>query len=80
MRLDQDEELGLSGITNEEEKKLARKMLVVSFWCIQNHPSDRPSMTNVVEMLEGKLRLCKCLQSPSYIPPQEHQHQDQQLI
>ena len=40
---------------NEEEKILARKMIIVSLWCIQTHPSNRPAMTKVVEMLEGSL-------------------------
>ncbi|KAK3218288.1 hypothetical protein Dsin_012258 [Dipteronia sinensis] len=45
----------------EEEKELAKKMVLVSLWCIQTFPSDRPSMTKVVEMLEGGL---ECIQVP----------------
>ncbi|KAK2652300.1 hypothetical protein Ddye_012156 [Dipteronia dyeriana] len=40
------------GVVIEEEMELARKMVLVSMWCIQTIPSDRPSMTRVVEMLE----------------------------
>ncbi|KAH0671082.1 hypothetical protein KY289_025575 [Solanum tuberosum] len=54
-RLELDEELQLIGIMNEEEKECARKMVMVSLWCIQTDPSNRPSMSKVVEMLEGKL-------------------------
>ncbi|PIA35993.1 hypothetical protein AQUCO_03400114v1 [Aquilegia coerulea] len=31
----------------------AKKMIIVALWCIQTHPTNRPSMTKVVEMLEG---------------------------
>ncbi|XP_019256791.1 PREDICTED: LEAF RUST 10 DISEASE-RESISTANCE LOCUS RECEPTOR-LIKE PROTEIN KINASE-like 2.1 isoform X2 [Nicotiana attenuata] len=52
-RIELDEELQLIGITNEEEKECARKMVIMSLWCIQTDPSNRPSMSKVVEMLEG---------------------------
>lgn len=54
-RIELDEELQLIGIMNEEEKECARKMVIVSLWCIQTGPANRPSMTKVVEMLEGDL-------------------------
>ncbi|CAO2178698.1 unnamed protein product [Urochloa humidicola] len=38
---------------NGETTELVRKMIVVGLWCIQVIPTDRPSMTRVVEMLEG---------------------------
>ncbi|KAL0431327.1 UNVERIFIED_CONTAM: LEAF RUST 10 DISEASE-RESISTANCE LOCUS RECEPTOR-LIKE PROTEIN KINASE-like 2.1 [Sesamum radiatum] len=39
-----------------EEEETRRKMFLVGFWCIQTNPSDRPSMSKVVEMLEGSLQ------------------------
>jgi serine/threonine protein kinase len=36
-----------------ETTELVRKMIVVGLWCIQVIPNDRPTMTRVVEMLEG---------------------------
>ncbi|PWA53290.1 protein kinase-like domain, Concanavalin A-like lectin/glucanase domain protein [Artemisia annua] len=47
--------LGLRGILNEEDKERVIKMVLVSFWCIQSDPSSRPSMSKVLEMLEGNL-------------------------
>ncbi|KAD2805736.1 hypothetical protein E3N88_39113 [Mikania micrantha] len=41
------------GVKTEGEVELARKMMMVGLWCIQYHPSDRPSIDKVVEMLEG---------------------------
>ncbi|KAM3269621.1 rust resistance kinase Lr10-like precursor [Capsicum chacoense] len=54
-RIELDEDLQLVGIMNEEENECARKMVIASLWCIQTDPSNRPSMSKVVEMLEGKL-------------------------
>ena len=42
-------------ITNEGEE-MEQKMILVSLWCIQTIPTDRPSMTKVVGMLEGSLQ------------------------
>ncbi|KAG2709670.1 hypothetical protein I3760_05G251700 [Carya illinoinensis] len=48
-----------NGITiengTEEEKKIAKLMIIVALWCIQMKPNDRPSMNKVVEMLEGSI-------------------------
>jgi serine/threonine protein kinase len=54
-RLEQDEDLGLHGLMNEEDHEHARKMIIVSLWCIQTNPSSRPPMSRVVSMLEGSL-------------------------
>ncbi|KAM0062914.1 putative glycerophosphodiester phosphodiesterase, protein kinase RLK-Pelle-LRK10L-2 family [Helianthus debilis subsp. tardiflorus] len=50
-------DLGDYRVTTEEEEELARKMMIVSLWCIQSNPSDRPSISKVVEMLEGSFEL-----------------------
>ncbi|KAI3432991.1 uncharacterized protein J3R85_007424 [Psidium guajava] len=71
--LDPDKGLQLDGITTEEEEEKARKMIIVSIWCIQINPSDRPSMSKAIEMLEGSLELLpippkRSLSSPSASP------------
>ncbi|KAK3165127.1 hypothetical protein QOZ80_1AG0029230 [Eleusine coracana subsp. coracana] len=38
---------------NGETTELVRKLIVVGLWCIQLNPTHRPTMTRVVEMLEG---------------------------
>ncbi|XP_041009954.1 rust resistance kinase Lr10-like isoform X2 [Juglans microcarpa x Juglans regia] len=48
--------------TKEEDKKIGKNMIIVALWCIQMNPNTRPSMTKVVEMLEGEV---DCLQMPS---------------
>ncbi|XP_009357151.1 rust resistance kinase Lr10 isoform X1 [Pyrus x bretschneideri] len=54
-RLELDEELGLQNVMNEEDKVRARKMIIVSLWCIQTDPSNRPTMREVIDMLEGSV-------------------------
>nr|XP_028951460.1 PR5-like receptor kinase [Malus domestica] len=54
-RLELDEELGVQNVMNEEDKVRARKMIIVSLWCIQTDPSNRPAMREVIDMLEGSV-------------------------
>ncbi|BFG33488.1 hypothetical protein CerSpe_197620 [Prunus speciosa] len=35
------------------DKKNLEKSVMVAIWCIQEEPSDRPTMRKVVQMLEG---------------------------
>ncbi|XP_052171574.1 LEAF RUST 10 DISEASE-RESISTANCE LOCUS RECEPTOR-LIKE PROTEIN KINASE-like 2.1 isoform X3 [Diospyros lotus] len=53
---------------NEEEKVLVNKMMLVALWCIQMKPIDRPSMSKVVEMLEGCVELIPMPPKPSLCP------------
>ncbi|XXG45373.1 hypothetical protein AAC387_Pa02g0474 [Persea americana] len=46
----------LIGILEEEEREIARKMVLVGLWCIQTNPTNRPSISKVVEMLEGSVQ------------------------
>lgn len=48
--------------TSKDDGEVVRKMIVVGLWCVQVMPIDRPSMSQVVEMLESDL---KDLQLPS---------------
>ncbi|KAB1205557.1 hypothetical protein CJ030_MR7G000894 [Morella rubra] len=68
-RLELDEELGLLGIMDEKDEENARKMIIVSLWCIQTNPSSRPSMSNVVDMLEGALDSLQILPKPFLSSP-----------
>ncbi|KAF8030623.1 hypothetical protein BT93_E2916 [Corymbia citriodora subsp. variegata] len=51
--LESGKDLKLPMNVTKEEEVLARKMIIVSLWCIQTSPSDRPSIGKVIEMLEG---------------------------
>uniref|UniRef100_UPI0005CA9F16 glycerophosphodiester phosphodiesterase protein kinase domain-containing GDPDL2-like n=1 Tax=Fragaria vesca subsp. vesca TaxID=101020 RepID=UPI0005CA9F16 len=74
-RLELDQELGLQRIMNEEDKVRARKMIIVSLWCIQTDPSKRPSMKQVIEMLEGSVESLQIPPKP-YLssPPKSPAH------
>ncbi|XP_009348231.3 LEAF RUST 10 DISEASE-RESISTANCE LOCUS RECEPTOR-LIKE PROTEIN KINASE-like 2.1 isoform X1 [Pyrus x bretschneideri] len=54
-QLEMGSSLGLPNGVTEEENELARKMILVGLWCIQTKPSDRPSMSRVIEMLQGSI-------------------------
>ncbi|PIN26094.1 Serine/threonine protein kinase [Handroanthus impetiginosus] len=71
-QLEMDDKNGvLEGIMNEDESQyLKRKMIIVGLWCIQTDPKDRPSMSRVVEMLEGKLESLKLPPKPYLSSPQ----------
>ncbi|XVF71603.1 hypothetical protein PTKIN_Ptkin12aG0051900 [Pterospermum kingtungense] len=55
-QLDQGMTSSIDGVTAEEEEEITRRLIVVSLWCIQTNPIDRPSMTKVLEMLQGSLQ------------------------
>ncbi|KAG2710703.1 hypothetical protein I3760_04G040800 [Carya illinoinensis] len=58
------------GITSRpEEEDMLQKMIVVSLWCIQTNPSERPSMGKVIEMLEGTLQSLQLPPKPSVNSP-----------
>ncbi|KAE8678123.1 PR5-like receptor kinase [Hibiscus syriacus] len=46
----------------EVDEKIARKLIMVAFWCIQMNPTNRPSMSKVLEMLENEVE-------PLELPP-----------
>ncbi|KAL6146852.1 hypothetical protein ACLB2K_057529 [Fragaria x ananassa] len=54
----------------ENDTKIAKKMTMVALWCIQLMPVDRPSMTKVLEMLEGEDQVLQMPPKPFYCPQQ----------
>lgn len=68
-QIEREYDFQLDGVVTEEEKEMAEKMILVSLWCIQTHPSDRPSMTKVVEMLEGCIENLQIPPKPSLSSP-----------
>ncbi|XP_039687653.1 LEAF RUST 10 DISEASE-RESISTANCEUS RECEPTOR-LIKE PROTEIN KINASE-like 2.1 [Medicago truncatula] len=52
----------------EDEKKIVKKMIIVALWCIQLTPDDRPSMSKVVEMLEGDVESLEMPLKPTLYP------------
>ncbi|XP_054785506.1 LEAF RUST 10 DISEASE-RESISTANCE LOCUS RECEPTOR-LIKE PROTEIN KINASE-like 2.8 isoform X2 [Prosopis cineraria] len=53
----------------EDENEVVWKMKLVSLWCIQINPLDRPAMSKVVEMLEGSLQSLSIPPKPTLQSP-----------
>ncbi|KAK4607918.1 hypothetical protein RGQ29_001652 [Quercus rubra] len=68
-RLELGKELGLLGLLEEVDQESVRKMIIVSLWCIQFDPLNRPSMSRVVEMLKGSLEPLKIPPKPFLCSP-----------
>jgi hypothetical protein len=49
---------------------IVRKMAIVGLWCIQTLPANRPSMSEVIEMLEKNLDELEVPQKPYLSSPQ----------
>ena len=69
-QFNEDKDIEMEDVT-EEEKNVAKKMFIVALWCIQLKPCDRPSMSKVVEMLEGELENLEMPPKPSLYPHEE---------
>ncbi|CAI9262301.1 unnamed protein product [Lactuca saligna] len=63
------EEFVLDGIISVEENDYARKMTIVGLWCIQTDPKQRPSINEVIEMLEGSLQALAIPPKPFFSSP-----------
>lgn len=68
-QLEVEQGTALQGIMNDEENKMQRKIILVGLWCIQNFPSNRPSMNKVIEMLEGSLEALQMPPKPDLSSP-----------
>ncbi|KAK9942468.1 hypothetical protein M0R45_008133 [Rubus argutus] len=69
LELEKDE--SIYGHISQEENKITRKLILISLGCIQTIPSDRPSMSRVVEMLEGPLHSLPIPPKPLLSQPSE---------
>ncbi|XP_057736050.1 LEAF RUST 10 DISEASE-RESISTANCE LOCUS RECEPTOR-LIKE PROTEIN KINASE-like 2.7 [Arachis stenosperma] len=69
-KLEQGTQLGPEdGVVAIEENELVKKMTIVGLWCIQTIPNDRPTMSKVVEMLEGSIDSIKMPPRPALSSP-----------
>jgi hypothetical protein len=58
------QELELTRETAQRERNIVRKMDIVTLWCIQWNPANRPSMTKVVNMLTDSVQSLKMPPKP----------------
>nr|WIL59800.1 nodulation protein [Melilotus officinalis] len=66
-QLRKEEEVEMENVS-EEDMKIVKKMTMVALWCIQFKPNDRPSMSKVVEMLEGDIESIEMPPEPTMYP------------
>ncbi|CAA3027620.1 LEAF RUST 10 DISEASE-RESISTANCE LOCUS RECEPTOR-LIKE PROTEIN KINASE-like [Olea europaea subsp. europaea] len=66
--LEQNFELDFNRVVNEDEV-LKRKMVIVGLWCIQTDPTTRPSISRVIEMLEGNVESLQIPPKPYFLQP-----------
>ncbi|KAK2983673.1 hypothetical protein RJ640_023207 [Escallonia rubra] len=66
-RIEQGGDMELGNVS-EDVGNLARKMTLVALWCIQMKPVDRPSMSKVLDMLEGEVGLLQIPPKPTFYP------------
>lgn len=66
-KLEQGNGLGLDG--SGEENEIAKRMTMVGLWCIQTIPSHRPTITRVIDMLEGSVDSLEMPPKPSLASP-----------
>ncbi|XP_028805398.1 LEAF RUST 10 DISEASE-RESISTANCE LOCUS RECEPTOR-LIKE PROTEIN KINASE-like 2.5 [Neltuma alba] len=64
VQLEQDSNLGYNGANNAGENDIAKRMTIVALWCIQTFPSQRPTMSRVIEMLERRWDLLEMPPKP----------------
>ncbi|KAL5748865.1 hypothetical protein ACOSP7_025907 [Xanthoceras sorbifolium] len=62
-------EFELHGASSSEENEIAKKMIIVGLWCIQTRPTDRPSMNEVLDMLQGSIEALQVPPSPCLFSP-----------
>ncbi|XP_034711128.1 LEAF RUST 10 DISEASE-RESISTANCE LOCUS RECEPTOR-LIKE PROTEIN KINASE-like 2.4 isoform X2 [Vitis riparia] len=53
------------GDATDNEKISVKKMVIAALWCIQMKPTDRPSMSKALKMLEGEIELLQMPPKPS---------------
>ncbi|KAK4280777.1 hypothetical protein QN277_012355 [Acacia crassicarpa] len=68
-KLEQGRKLGQDGTNTTEENDIAKKMTIVGLWCIQTFPTQRPTISRVIEMLEGSLESMEMPRKPVMLSP-----------
>ncbi|KAM0049886.1 putative glycerophosphodiester phosphodiesterase, protein kinase RLK-Pelle-LRK10L-2 family [Helianthus debilis subsp. tardiflorus] len=59
----------LDSVATREENDYARKMTIAGLWCIQPAPNQRPSINEVIEMLEGSMDTMEVPPKPFFSSP-----------
>ncbi|KAL4275394.1 hypothetical protein AHAS_Ahas20G0102800 [Arachis hypogaea] len=55
----------------EDQKNIIKKMIIVALWCIQLKSRDRPSLKQLVDILEGEVERLIMPPKPSLYPDEK---------
>ncbi|KAJ7969149.1 Receptor-like protein kinase [Quillaja saponaria] len=64
-----DSNFRINDTITSEDNEIAKKMVLVGLWCIQTTPSYRPSISAVIEFLEGNMESLQVPPNP-FLPSQ----------
>jgi serine/threonine protein kinase len=67
-QVSEGKDVELGDHATEQGKETTKKMIIVALWCIQLRPNDRPSMHNVVKMLESDVESLQMPPKPFLTP------------
>ncbi|CAI9099077.1 OLC1v1035848C1 [Oldenlandia corymbosa var. corymbosa] len=73
-KFDRNKDIEIDSDVSNEEKAIARKLILIALWCIQMTPDDRPSMKEALGMLEGDLEKMQLPPKPLLFPPDSAVH------
>ncbi|XP_061350617.1 LEAF RUST 10 DISEASE-RESISTANCE LOCUS RECEPTOR-LIKE PROTEIN KINASE-like 2.5 isoform X2 [Gastrolobium bilobum] len=68
-RLEQSSDLRPDEVMKTEENEIAKRLTVVGLWCTQTFPDDRPTMSRVIDMLEGSMNSLEIPPKPMLSSP-----------
>ncbi|XP_047970526.1 rust resistance kinase Lr10-like [Salvia hispanica] len=71
--LNQGMNINIGHVDENDDRIIGRKMTIVALWCIQMSPENRPSMSKVLEMLEGDVDHLQIPNFPTYMAGNEEE-------
>ncbi|XP_061365988.1 LEAF RUST 10 DISEASE-RESISTANCE LOCUS RECEPTOR-LIKE PROTEIN KINASE-like 2.1 [Gastrolobium bilobum] len=68
-RLEQGSDLRPDEVITTEENEITKRLTVVGLWCTQTFPNDRPTISRVIDMLEGSMNSLEIPPKPMLSSP-----------
>ncbi|XP_061350612.1 receptor-like kinase TMK4 [Gastrolobium bilobum] len=68
-RLEQGRGLRPDEVMTTEENEITKRLTVVGLWCTQTFPNDRPTISRVIDMLEGNMNSLEIPPRPTLSSP-----------
>ncbi|CAJ1951977.1 unnamed protein product [Sphenostylis stenocarpa] len=68
-QLELDNDLRPDMVMTTEENEIAKRLVIVGLWCTQTFPNERPTISRVIDMLEGNMNSLEIPPKPSLSSP-----------